>query len=351
MPAMVGGFGNLNNSFKFKPVMLNHPLFGKRALSYNESPISNPSSLINKDNSKLAAYLAGLIEGDGTIAVHETNSTAKKYSPSIIIVFKKSDLPLANYLQEVTKCGKVYIKPERGYVLWQIQELVGVFTIISLINGYMRTPKNEALARAINWFNAYIKANQNSKLPSTQANLSKINLIEVKSLDESPITSNSWLSGFTDADGNFSINIHQRSNKNLTRVQLYFRLENRQTYHRTDTELFKTSYFPLMSKIASYLGVSVYSRSRSVKEKEFYSFTVMSSTKSSLSKTTEYFNQFPLLSSKYLDYIKWNSILELQNANSLTSTYLDAAIMARKDFNKTRTTYNWDHLKDCYLLT
>jgi hypothetical protein len=40
-------------------------------------------------------YLAGLIEGDGTIATHNTESKAKKYSPSIIIVFKKADLPLA----------------------------------------------------------------------------------------------------------------------------------------------------------------------------------------------------------------------------------------------------------------
>jgi hypothetical protein len=39
--------------------------------------------------------IAGLIEGDGTIATHNTESKAKKYSPSIIIVFKKADLPLA----------------------------------------------------------------------------------------------------------------------------------------------------------------------------------------------------------------------------------------------------------------
>ena len=37
----------------------------------------------------------------------------------------------------------------------------------------------------------------------------------------------------------------------------------------------------------------------------------MAVSKSSLIKTTEYFNQFPLLSSKYLDYVKWSSILEL----------------------------------------
>ena len=60
-------------------------------------------------------------------------------------MFKKADLPLAEYLQKLTNCGKIYLKPGRGYVLWQIQDIVGVFTIITLINGYMRTPKIEAL--------------------------------------------------------------------------------------------------------------------------------------------------------------------------------------------------------------
>jgi hypothetical protein len=134
-------------------------------------------STINLSNKQLGPYLAGLIEGDGTIAVDssvsysspsssssgkkdslreaknfklvEVNSNKPKYSPKIIIVFKKADLPLANYLRELTTSGFVLIKPERGYVLWQIQDVVGIFTIISIINGYMRTPKIESIHRAI----------------------------------------------------------------------------------------------------------------------------------------------------------------------------------------------------------
>jgi hypothetical protein len=29
---------------------------------------------------------------------------------------------------------------------------------------------------------------------------------------------------------------------------------------------------------------------------------------------------------------------------------LDEAINIRKDFNSTRTTYNWSHLKNCYFI-
>ena len=297
--------------------------------------------------SKIGAYLAGLIEGDGTFAIHDKNSTAKKYSPMIIIVFKKADLPLAEYLQNLTKCGNVYLKPNRGYVLWQIQDILSVFTMVTLINGYMRTPKIEGLQRTIKWLNDYIQNNHNSKLPKTKLILSKIYPLEIKPLDTSPIDSNAWLSGFTDADGNFSINIHKRSNKNSTRVQLFFRLEIRQNYHRLDPEGVKVSYFSIMSIIANFLDVNVYSRSRILKDKQYYSFIVMAINKNSLLKITEYFNKFPLLSSKYLDYKDWCYVLELQKANPTTTSYLDKALKIRKDFNNKRTTYYWEHLKNC----
>jgi hypothetical protein len=140
------------------------------------------------------------------------------------------------------------------------------------------------------------------------------------------------------ADGNFSINIYKRSNKNI-RVQLYYRLEIRQTYHKLESEGKKVSYFSIMSIIGKILGVNVLSRSRNKEDKQYYSFTVMAHNKNSQFKLKEYFNNFPLLSSKYLDYKDWLYILELQKSNSITTSYLDKAINIRKDFNKTRTTY------------
>jgi len=413
MPGLVGGFGKNNNSLLlnnviysalyWQPFNLNNiklVLLGKKEYAnltllknnYFKEALQSKNLTINSKNtngavqkkqlhtseeniniqllrSQLGPYLAGLIEGDGTISVCQqlnqsslshTSSvsevgkgelkkiTPNKYSPKIIIVFKKADLPLANYLQNITKCGQVLIKPERGYVLWQIQDIVSLFTIIFIINGFMRTPKIEALNRAIDWLNLYIIKNSNVSthklLPTTKLNLSKINKLEHKSLDNSPIESNSWLSGFTDADGNFSINIHKRTNKNSTRVQLYYRLEINQNYHKTDSEGNKASFFPIISKIGLFLGVTVYSRSRLIKDKIYYSFTVISNNKLSNSKVCDYFNKYPLLSSKYLDYKDWANILELQNLNKVTTSYLDTTINTRTDFNETRKTFTWDHL-------
>jgi hypothetical protein len=66
------------------------------------------------------------------------------------VVFSLADEPLAKKLASVTKAGTVYYKKNAGYVLWQIQKTEDVIKIINIINGYMRTPKIEALHRAIN---------------------------------------------------------------------------------------------------------------------------------------------------------------------------------------------------------
>ena len=111
---------NLNNNFP--------PLNKEHSFSYCTTSNTSNTKKVEIDNlsvhettinynSLLCSYLAGLIEGDGTFAVHDTSSTNKKYNPKIIIVFNKADLTLAKYLQSITNCGLVSIKSERGYVL------------------------------------------------------------------------------------------------------------------------------------------------------------------------------------------------------------------------------------------
>lgn len=169
-----------------------------------------------------AHYLAGLIEGDGHIAVHDSNSKSKKFRAKIIITFNLKDKPLAEKLSAVFKVGKVISRPSAGHVILQILAKQEVLKIINLINGYMRTPKIEALHRAITWINK----NDNTSIPYL-------------GLDLSPIDSNSWLAGFTDADGNFSITVYDRKKNGKvfrTSVQTFFSF-------RSKTELFKRGFW------------------------------------------------------------------------------------------------------------
>lgn len=319
MPALIGGFGKINmNTIK----------------RYFSLKKESNAKIESELRSKIGPYLAGLIEADGSIAVHDKNSNAKKYCPKILVVFNLTDEPLAKKLANITKAGTVYTKKNAGCVIWQIQKIEDVIKIINIVNGYMRTPKIEAVHRAINWFNEFYNYNINSL-----------------GLDLSPINSNSWLAGFTDGDGNFSITLTNRKKKgNLTskRIQAFFRIELRQTYHRdVSVEQGGISYFTILNKIATYLDVNLYSRTREQKNKVFYAFMVISHSAASHEKVISYFNRFPLYSSKYLAYKDWSYVVEqsrLRAGKVLTQKEISEVEIIKAQFNSKRKSFDFSHL-------
>lgn len=338
MPGLVGGFGkinlNLNTVFNTNRVQLFRSSLPIKSTLFNKNELPD----ILKLRSKLGPYLAGLIEADGTFAIHDKNSKAKKYNPKISVVFNIVDEPLALKLQTITEAGSIFKKKEANHVLWQIQKLEEVILIINIINGYMRTPKIEALHRAINWFNEFHNSD-----------------INCFNLDLSPINSNAWLSGFTDGDGNFSISLIDRKKNGKStskRVQTFFRLELRQTYHReTSIEQGGSSYFNILNKIASYLNVNLLSRTREREDKLFYAFMVISHNQVSNEKVIEYFNQFPLFSSKFLSFKDWSYVVKLsklRNGKAITSKEISEIIKIKSQFNNKRNSFDFEHLNDLF---
>jgi hypothetical protein len=217
-----------------------------------------------------------------------------------------------------------------GYVVWQIQDLEGVKKIFDLINGKMRTPKIEALHRGINYLKDLNYLDPNYPLLP---------------LDTSPIEANSWLAGFTDADGNFSINLSQK--KAGYRISLYYRLELRQNYPKEVLDhLGGNSYFNILSKVSTYFKVNLYSRTRTTNYGLSQSFIVMAYSKDSLKLVVKYFNEYPLFSSRYLNYLDFLKIIELKEKNPLTKDYLEEVLKIKNNFNKNRIFFNWDHLKN-----
>lgn len=279
----------------------------------------------------LGPWLAGLIEGDGHIAVHDKNSKSKKYRPKIIIVFSLADKPLAEKLSAVLKVGKVISKPSVGHVLLQIKAFEEVLKIINLINGYMRTPKIEALHRAINWINE----NDNSS-------------IACLGLDNSPLDSNAWLAGLTDADGNFSITLSDRkkSGKVLrTNAQTFFRIELKQNYSREVTpDQGGSSYFHILTKIAAFLTVNLYTRTRHKEDKVYYAFTVVAHNFISHGIVRNYFDRFPLYSSKYLAYKDWCIVQDLHRGKYLSKEDIAKIKAIKAGFNSKRKVFDFSHL-------
>jgi len=317
---LLWSFGNFKNKFlKFFYV-------NKNILSYKQM-----RGYSNLFNCKLAPYLAGLIEGDGCIIVHDKKTKAKKYRPKIIITFNLTDKSLAEKLSYELEVGKIISKPSAGHIILQILAKDEVLKIINLINGYMRTPKIEALHKAIHWINE----NDNSSIPCL-------------GLDLSPIESNSWLAGFTDADGNFSITIYDRKKNGQflrTNVQTFFRIEVKQNTNKEITpDQGGYSFFFISNKIAEFLTVNLYTRTRKVGDKNYYTFMVIAHNFRSHQIIRKYFEDFPLYSSKYLAYKDWCLIQDLHKGKSLNKQDLDKIREIKAQFNNKRKIFNFSHL-------
>lgn len=152
-------------------------------------------------NKNFSTYLSGLIEGDGAIYVPKNNLGAG----SIVIAFHSKDLPLALIIQKNLSVGNIYkVKGKNAYT-YVISDIKGLIKVVSLINGNMRTPKIVQLYKLIDWI-------------STKG-LSPV-ILKKLPLDNSPLNSNGWLSGFIDSDGCFSVRVSDRTNCSTPRIFL-----------------------------------------------------------------------------------------------------------------------------------
>lgn len=288
---MVGGFGNNNVQSLDRSYLNDSTEQTKSELGQNAGNLK----ILSNDN--LGSYLAGYIEGDGSIVVprpeKERNSKGNLYNPTVRIVFLLVDKPLAIKLKDIF--GGRFVFPEnQKYFLWQIQDLSSLIKLVETVNGLFRTPKIEALHRLINWLNKKREMN-----------------IPLLGIDDRDIITNSWLAGFTDADGNFSLFLTNRG-KNSIRIQQQFRLEIRQSYHRpAEGKLEAESYFTLMTKISEYLGTNLLSRSRTPKDITYHSFMSIAHSGISHDLVIAYFDRYPLFSSKRLNYLDWKKVREL----------------------------------------
>jgi hypothetical protein len=169
----------------------------------------------------------------------------KRNAPHIEIAFDIKDKLLFEKIQALLGGGYITIRVNNQSGRLTIKKKIILLKLINLINGYMRTPKNEALHRLID----YLNIKKDSKLIKRE-------------IDKSEILNNSWLSGFLEADGNFylSFKLSQGSNDANTKiinVIYYMRLSQRQFYTRKVDSSIKISYFEVMNEIAKSLDSSV----------------------------------------------------------------------------------------------
>lgn len=109
------------------------------------------------------------------------------------------------------------------------------------------------------------------------------------------------------------------------------------------------SYYIIMSSIATLFKTNLYSRDRNIKFKDEYkiysSYIVMVTNREALKLVIQYFDKYPLLSSKYLDYKDWAHIVKIIESKGQKFETYKLAEEIRNNYNQTRHQFKWDHLK------
>lgn len=299
-----------------------------KSYSFNKTGISLQRYHTERTN-QLSYYLAGLIEGDGSIILRKGDR--EQTSPKIVFTFGKNEIIMYERLQSILNTGSIYTE-KTGVSRYSITNADAVINLINMVNGKFRTPKIIALHKAIDNLNKWRNANL-SKLP----------------LDNSNLDSNAWLAGFIDSDGNFSIKLTGCYNSDdsdiLGRVRCVFSLNQSEVNRVT-----KESNVNFMTKLAEFFQVNIYYKTENssvfkepAKKVVFYA---QSDRKHYI--IVSYLAKFPLMTSKHLNYLAFFKGLNYLGKRLTREEILEVRSI-KNSMNNKRTEYTWDHLKDFYV--
>nr|YP_009710665.1 LAGLIDADG endonuclease [Amanita muscaria]QFZ98613.1 LAGLIDADG endonuclease [Amanita muscaria] len=239
-----------------------------------------PTHLKPANDIEFGYYLAGLIDGVG-------NFSSKQ---QLVIVFNSLDVSLAYYIKNRLGYGSIRKVKNKNAILLIIAAKKGLEKVINLINGKIRTENkvNQITKNILN----HEKFSEFSKTISFNCCLDK-NL------------ENHWLAGFTDADGIFQIKTINLQNK--IEIRLNFQIDQKKDQ--------------ILILIKDFLGGNI--GYRHSQDTYYYGSTSFGSAKTVIN----YFDHYHLLSSKYINYLKWRkAYIIIQNKDHLNNSGIEKII-------------------------
>ena len=330
-------FGILRD-YTWKLICLNRGYKNFVNIRYNSTLFNN----VEYQRSQLGHYLAGLIEGDGSIIIPKSvrSSKGKLNYPSIQISFHTKDFPLCWKIREILNDGSIQKKAKKDCYVLIINDYKTIILLTKLINGKFRTNKIHRLWLLIDWLNnpPLNEMKDKSKL------LFKDLYLEKKDINSDSLNNDAWLSGILDADGNCYIR-HSMNSKNIIITQYYIRLS------QSCINSWGEDNINIMQKISEYLHTIVKTDNR---KDGTSNYLIRTTSRYSNDIIVEYLTKFPLFSSKYLDYQDWLNVYNLYDYNikqlKHTENNINIIIQSKLNMNNNRTFFNWDHLNNFYIL-
>lgn len=159
-------------------------------------------------------------------------------------------------------------------------------------------------------------------------------------MDNSPLESNGWLSGFLEADGSFQV--RTALSGKYPKFECKLEISQRQTDHKgfSNQEFF--------NKIAELLNTEVKEIRLNRSNPEY---RVRTTSLKGNNQVKNYLIKYPLFGTKYLDSIDWMKVLDLfNNGKHKTELGKEEIIKIKSFINNNRTIFTWDHLQNFYKL-
>lgn len=277
----------------------------------------------NINNKNIASYLTGLFEGDGHIWIPKEKRNRKSHNPRFCITFNIKDEKLAKKILDLVGYGFIRYKPKQNACVLTISPVRGLKLLIEMLNGEFRTPKIRQFYDLIDWINK----NHRSNFPKLPLNNNNLN-------------NNSWLAGFIDADGSFSIQ-HTKVENGAKKTKISCRLRIEQ---RLIDPISNDSYNNILTIISKFLNCNLKTRKQKSTGNEYFNITA--SSRNSLLIIINYFKHYPLYSSKYLDYKDWEKAVEIIIDNlHYTEKGVNKIDLLKSEMNLKRIKFDWNHLE------
>ena len=284
------------------------------------------TTIIN--NKDLNSYLAGLIEGDGSI--YYPGSSEKTHYSAIRIAGHTKDKYFFQWLTKKLNYGEIVKNNSPNSIVWRVTEKESLKDLCLRTKEYFRTPKVERMKGLCNYLE-----------------------IKTDNIDTSDMLENAWLAGMADADSNFNVTLSYRKlgNKVLSikRVQTQWRLEI--SYLNSNKE----SNMIWISQLSESLDSKLYFRSRRSKKdpsKNYEQILLVVFSEKSKNILENYLDKYKLLTAKRNDYEKWKKIRELnekknrEKDNTKKLGLIQKIQFLKEKMNDKNIKPCWDHLNN-----